>query len=472
MNKKKYTLAILLLTLTCGGTTYAQTLNQAKEWFTEGKFSEAKPVFEKLVKRAPSNANYNFWYGACCFETGAWEESQPYLEKSAARKVINAYLYLGKLYYTQYRFDDAVENIEEHIAWLEKKKRNTKEAEQLLTRCRMAARMLRGTERVTVIDSFTVDKTSFLSAYKLSKASGSIEQTDNGDGVVYTNEWGDKTLFPQVDTEGKTHLYSRIKLIDHWSDPQPLHGINQAEYSQNFPFLDSDGITLYYAAEGEESVGGLDIFITRYDSDDNTYLRPDNIGMPFNSPANDYMYAIDEVNHLGWFASDRYQPEGKVCVYVFVPNESKEVYDFETSAPEDIIALASLKEIKRTQTSDNVVRSAKQRLAQVMYAEDTKKKKGDFRFVVDDNVIYHRLSDFASKEAREQFQSYLQKEKDLTDLQTSLENLRTAYRESNQTGKEQLAPGILDKEQRVKALRDEITVLEKKIRNTELSKSK
>ena len=113
MKRKKHILAALLLALTCGGTAYAQTLNQAKEWFTEGKFAEAKPVFEKLVKRAPSNANYNFWYGACCFETGELAESQPYLEKSAARKVINAYLYLGKLYYTQYRFDDAVENLEE-----------------------------------------------------------------------------------------------------------------------------------------------------------------------------------------------------------------------------------------------------------------------------------------------------------------------------------------------------------------------
>ncbi len=125
MNKKRHTLAALLLALAWGGTAYAQTLNQAKEWFTEGKFAEAKPVFEKLVKRAPSNANYNFWYGACCFETGELAESQPYLEKSAARKVINAYLYLGKLYYTQYRFDDAVENLEEHISWLEKKKRDT-----------------------------------------------------------------------------------------------------------------------------------------------------------------------------------------------------------------------------------------------------------------------------------------------------------------------------------------------------------
>ena len=365
-----------------------------------------------------------------------------------------------------------MENLEEHISWLEKKKRDTEEAERVLSQCRMAARMLRGTERVTVVDSFVVDKASFLSAYKLSKASGSLEMTDNGEGAVYTNEWGDKTLFPQTDSEGKTHLYSRMKLIDRWSDPQPLQGINQAEYSQNYPFLDSDGITLYYAAESEESVGGLDIFITRYDSDDNTYLRPDNIGMPFNSPANDYMYAIDEVNRLGWFASDRYQPEGKVCVYVFVPNESKEVYNYETSDPEDIIALASLKEIKKTQTSESTVRGAKQRLAQVTYAENTRQKKGDFRFVVDDNKVYHRLSDFASEEAREQFRSYLQKEKDLNELQTSLENLRTAYHESNQAGKDQLTPGILDKEQRVKELQDEIAALETSVRNTELKKIK
>ena len=472
MNRKKHMLAALLLALTCGGTVHAQTLNQAKEWFNEGKFAEAKPVFEKLVKRAPSNANYNFWYGACCFETGELAESQPYLEKSAARKVINAYLYLGKLYYTQYRFDDAVENLEEHIMWLEKKKQDTEEAERILSKCRLAARMLRGTGRVTVIDSFVVDKTSFLSAYKLSKASGNIEMTDNGEGAIYTNEWGDKTLFPQTDEEGKFHLYSRMKLIDRWSAPQPLQGINKSGYSQNFPFLDSDGITLYYAAEDEESLGGYDIFITRYDSDDNTYLRPDNIGMPFNSPANDYMYAIDEVNRLGWFASDRYQPEGKVCVYVFVPNESKEVYDYETSDPEDIIALASLKEIRKTQTSGNVVRNARQRLAQVTYAEDTKKKSGDFRFVVDDNAVYHRPSDFVSEEAREQFRSYLQKEKDLNELQASLENLRTAYHESNQAGKDQLAPGILDKERRVKELQDEIAELETAIRNTELEKTK
>ena len=46
----------------------------------------------------------------------------PIWRKSAARKVIDAFKYLGKLYYDMYRFEDAVDNYEQHIEWLEKKK--------------------------------------------------------------------------------------------------------------------------------------------------------------------------------------------------------------------------------------------------------------------------------------------------------------------------------------------------------------
>ena len=92
--KKKYIFPLLALCFT--GNAFSQTLSQAQKWFTEGKFAEAKPVFEKLVRQAPSNANYNFWYGACCYETGELSKAVPYLEKSAERKVINGFLYLSK----------------------------------------------------------------------------------------------------------------------------------------------------------------------------------------------------------------------------------------------------------------------------------------------------------------------------------------------------------------------------------------
>ena len=84
--KIKLTAIALMFTASAG----AQTLSQAQRWFTQGEFEKAKPVFKKLVKQSPSNASYNFWYGACCYETGEMMEGLPYLEKSAARKVINA----------------------------------------------------------------------------------------------------------------------------------------------------------------------------------------------------------------------------------------------------------------------------------------------------------------------------------------------------------------------------------------------
>ena len=91
MIRKKYIACLFALGLT--SSMMAQNLEQAKKLFLEGEFEKAKPVFQSLVKKAPSNANYNYWYGACCYETGEKVEAQPYLEKSAARKVIDAVSY-------------------------------------------------------------------------------------------------------------------------------------------------------------------------------------------------------------------------------------------------------------------------------------------------------------------------------------------------------------------------------------------
>ncbi|MCD8245694.1 MAG: tetratricopeptide repeat protein, partial [Parabacteroides sp.] len=46
--KLLYTLGVTLL---CGGMQlHAQSLDQAKKLYNDGKYAEAKPVFEKLVK--------------------------------------------------------------------------------------------------------------------------------------------------------------------------------------------------------------------------------------------------------------------------------------------------------------------------------------------------------------------------------------------------------------------------------------
>lgn len=464
MKQKKYLTALLGLCMV--GTAGAQTLTQAKNFFEQGEFEKAKPVFERLVKQSPSNASYNFWYGACCYETGESEKAYTYLSKSAKRRYIDAYLYMGKWCYDAYRFDEAEENLNEYIDLRSRKKGDTEDGERMLDKVRRGQRMIRGVEKVAVIDSFVVDKQDFLKAYKLSADAGDIQITENG--VKFTNEMGDKQLQSVRNAEGQASLYSSMKLINQWSKPEAVTSINELG-NADYPFVAGDGITMYYASDNEESMGGYDIFVTRYDSDDNSYLRPDNLGMPFNSPANDYMYVIDDLNNLGWFVSDRRQPEGKVCVYVFVPNASKEVYDYENGDPEQIAALARLDRISDTCTDEEKVRTARQQLSALIYSKEENTRKVDFTFIVDDSATYHSLSDFRSAEARQQFQLLQQKEKDLESLTGQLDQKREAYAQAAESSRANMAPGILDMEKRVEQLRQDVEELTNKVRNTEIS---
>ena len=407
-----------LLALCCAGGTSAQSLSQAQKWFNNKEFDKAKPVFKRLVKQSPSNANYNFWYGACCYETGELQESLPYLGKSAERKVINGYLYLSKAYADLYRFDEAIENLDEHIYWLERKNRDASEVEGLMNRYRMGARMIRGVENVAVIDSFVVDKANFLEAYKLSPQTGHLypykeyfPMSEKEGSTVYENELGNKIYYGEIMPNGIQHIFTSTQLLEEWSPGLPLVGNWTDSVNIAYPFLMSDGLTLYYASEGKSSLGGYDIFVTRYNTNNDSFLRSENVGMPFNSPYNDYMYVIDEYNNLGWFASDRYQPDGRVCIYVFIPNPIKQVYNYEQMDKENLRSLAAIHSLKDTWSDSILVNEALTRLHKIDPMFDDKKRRHSFSFIIDDMHTYHEETDFHSLQALALFQQYIQIQK-------------------------------------------------------------
>ena len=208
------------------------------------------------------------------------------------------------------------------------------------------------------------------------------------------------------------------------------------------------------------------------DSENGNYLRPDNIGMPFNSPANDYMYAIDEFNNIGWFASDRYQPDNKVCIYVFVPNSSKEVYNYESTDEQIIINAASLHSIRTTWKDEEKVRTGKQRLAAIMYAKESGEQQKDFTLIIDDSAVYHTLNDFRSAEARKLYQQRIQKQKDYDNLKKNLDDKREQYAQGNSARKKNLTPAILELEKRTEQLLKEMAQLDISVRNEEIKKLK
>lgn len=470
--KRNYTLFFLLCV--CVTIVSAQTLEQAKTFFKNGEFEKAKPVFARYVKSNPYNASYNYWYGACCYETGEKEKSEKYLLFGAKRKVQEAFRYLGQLYFDQYRFDESLENYETYIEMLKRGKRPTEKYEKILEKVKLAARMLKGVEIVTIVDSFIVDKDDFLNAYKISPESGEIFTYNNyfntegtHPGTVYQTELKNKLYYSEADNKEDLNIYQKNKQFDRWGRGILLPDAINTSANENYPYVLSDGVTFYYASDGDGSIGGYDIFVTRYNMNTDNYLVPDNVGMPFNSPFNDYMYVIDEYNNLGWFASDRYQPEGKVCVYVFIPNETKQIYNYEGEDHDMIRRAAMIQSIKNTWKDLAAVKAAKQRLTIAMYDKPEQEVIHDFNFVIDDNTLYHSEKDFKSNVAKSMFKEWQRKTADFNKLEKKLEKERISYSKANQGARKSMEPGLLDLEKRTEQMEVELQQMEINIRNTE-----
>ncbi|KAA6310364.1 hypothetical protein EZS27_038320, partial [termite gut metagenome] len=96
--KKRRVLFPLFFLLFFGISLSAQTLEQAKTMFTRKQYDTAKPVFQRYLKGAPTNPNYNYWYGVCCLKTGEVEKAIKPLEIALEKKIQNAPFFLGETY--------------------------------------------------------------------------------------------------------------------------------------------------------------------------------------------------------------------------------------------------------------------------------------------------------------------------------------------------------------------------------------
>ena len=469
---------IISITVICllSLTAVAQTRNSLKKLFDSGRYEEAKPAAAKLLRSNPKNGEYNYWYAACCIETADTVDVKEMLEFAISRKIVNAHRYLGDYYFGKENYPDAMESYDNYLE-------TVRDDSLRLVYSRKAQlaktmnRMVMNTNRVCVVDSFVVAKENFLLAYRLGNDVGKIETNakyfDDSSlpGYINETERGMDIFFSDYGeyNDSLMKLYRNSKVADEWGTPVALEGF-ETYGNDDYPFMSTDGITLYFASDGEGSIGGYDIFMTRMDTESGRFLRPDNIGMPFNSVANDYMLVIDEVAGLGWFASDRNQPEGMVCVYVFVPSASTQKYNSSELGFNGMLPYAKLSSIAATQGNEEEVRKARQQLTMMLYAQNESSAKGDFLFVIDDTRDYITLSNFKSAEARKLFEQWQRRTKQHSADIESLEQQRDKYMKANAATKQKMSATILDLESKVENEQEALRRMEIEIRRIEQEK--
>lgn len=334
------------------------------------------------------------------------------------------------------------------------------------------------TQKVMFVDSVVVSKSSLLKSLNIPDEAGSVQPyndffnaTDQPNAVVYVNQLRNKYVFSKF-TDGGWDLYSSEMIGGKWSNAVPLKGLDVIgdDVDINWPFLLADGMTLYFAAKGDDSIGGYDIFMTRYDASTDSYMKPENIGMPFNSTANDYFFIVDEYDGVGWFATDRNQSEDKVCIYAFVLNAVRENYNVEEYSPEQLKQLSELHSISQTWTDLHSRKKALDLLSEISKRKFARIAKTDFVFVINDKHTYTSLKDFRSQDAAARYMQLKELIDKKAKLDSSMEQARAAYSAASQSQKEQLRTQLLAAERQSEKYEREINELTKSVRLLESSK--
>ncbi len=321
--------------------------------------------------------------------------------------------------------------------------------------------LLLSTAKVMFIDSLVVDKDSFLLYIPLPKDGGTLTRKDGQ--AEYTNEFADTRLFTANDTVSGQHLYISHRYGKEWEAPRQLAELDNE--TPDYPFLMADGVTLYFSAEGEGTVGGRDIFRTLYNADDLEFYEATNVGLPFNSPANDYLLAISDIDNLGWLVTDRNQEEGKVCIYTFEPPAQRVAFDEDTPTAE-LKRYAEIRQISDTQIFGDA-EAALKRQSNLIDRLDEKEDNAKIEFVVNDLKIYTSLADFSSDANRKQYKDIQEAYKKLEMLGTLVSSMRESYSSASSSKRYEMGRKIAELEAETEELAEKTRQAEKELRNKE-----
>ena len=99
-----------------------------------------------------------------------------------------------------------------------------------------------------------------------------------------------------------------------WTQVEALNALNTKGNEQG-PYITKDGKTIYFSSDSLDGFGGYDIFKSEFDG--KSWSSPINLGMPYNSVADDIFFIPKEKDEVGYLSSNRQGTNGNYDVYRF-----------------------------------------------------------------------------------------------------------------------------------------------------------
>lgn len=121
-------------------------------------------------------------------------------------------------------------------------------------------------------------------------------------------------------THGLSDLYvAQIKKDGTLGAPRNLGDEINTPGLETFPYM-SPGGDLYFSSNGYPGLGGLDVYVVRdfeKKNEDQESVKVENLGIPMNSPQDDFGYQLCEDESKGYISSNRPNGKGDDDIYAF-----------------------------------------------------------------------------------------------------------------------------------------------------------
>ena len=122
--------------------------------------------------------------------------------------------------------------------------------------------------------------------------------------------------YSALDSTGSRNLYYSEYIDTLWSRPKLVNKQITSSSDEIYPMLSPDGTKLYFSSKGLYGMGGYDLYVSEFNKNTKEWGTPVNMGFPYSSPADDFLFINTEDEKYSIFASNRETSSDSVCVYV------------------------------------------------------------------------------------------------------------------------------------------------------------
>ena len=134
--------------------------------------------------------------------------------------------------------------------------------------------------------------------------------------AMYFPEDATEAYYSSADEDGVRDLYYTQFRDTVWSAPALINENMTSSSDEIFPMLSPDGMSLYFSSKGLYGMGGYDLYVSRWNRETRDWDVPVNLGFPYSSPADDFLFVNTSDGKYSLFASNRECSRDSVYIYV------------------------------------------------------------------------------------------------------------------------------------------------------------